>query len=507
MNSKIIIHEKNVEIPNDEDTEMDAFCRLLDTTYAKYEEALGTTKNGKILFIKRRVSERMINNYNREMLYAWDANMDIQLALDPFAVVTYIVSYMNKDETQTTKFMTEALKSAAKENAKEKLKKLKLAYFTHRQVGASEAVYRILPNLRLKDSNIACIFVMTGFPENRSSFFKKVGEQNENSEVENLDVDPEDDDEYDVEDNEIQKKSVKVEGREGNFNEQITFHERYAARPESNDQNIEGRLEKMCLAQFATSYTPTAKLPKTAEIGQDGCSKELTSQKLFNSDICLPKYISLSNGLGYMRLRAYPSVCRIFNSKKYENHEQHYSELVLFAHWRDEINEFHKDFPEDCVREYENRKKDEIHPNRKRMFPGEEIMELAEFSDIIPEHIHDDLDCQGEQNNEDDIIEGCEDDPEFETFGYTGNLNQNPEKPATVQFDDCKYKKISLPTNSGRNQMCRRLVPEQMNILRKIVASCKTIVKAKKDPKVKPKPVRLIVHGGSGNGIYKIQTL
>ena len=103
------------------------------------------------------------------MLYAWDANMDIQLALDPFAVVTYIVSYMNKDETQTTKFMTEALKSAAKENAKEKLKKLKLAYFTHRQVGASEAVYRILPNLKLKDSNITCIFVMTGFPE--KSFF------------------------------------------------------------------------------------------------------------------------------------------------------------------------------------------------------------------------------------------------------------------------------------------------------------------------------------------------
>jgi hypothetical protein len=297
MLTKIVseMHEKKVEIPNDEDAEMDAFCRLLDTTYEKYEKALSTTKNGKILFIKRRISERMINNYNREMLYAWDANMDIQLALDPFAVVTYIVSYMNKDETQTTKFMTEALKSAAKENAKEKLKKLKLAYFTHRQVGASEAVYRILPNMRLKDSNIACIFVMTGFPENRSSFFEKVGEQNENAEVENLDIDSDDDDFEDVE---IQRRSVKVEGREGNFKEQITFHERYAARPESNDPNIEGRLEKMCLAQFATSYVPTTKLPKTAEIGQDGCSKELSTQKLFNSDICLPKYILLSDGLG-----------------------------------------------------------------------------------------------------------------------------------------------------------------------------------------------------------------
>ena len=56
------------------------------------------------MFLKRRIKERWINNYNPEMLHAWNANMDIQLAIDTYAIITYIVSYMNKAETQMTKF-------------------------------------------------------------------------------------------------------------------------------------------------------------------------------------------------------------------------------------------------------------------------------------------------------------------------------------------------------------------------------------------------------------------
>ena len=73
-----------------------------------------------------------------------------------------------------TKFMKDALNSVAKDNAKEKLRTLKMAYLTHRQVGVAEATYRILPGMKLKDSNIKCIFVTTGFPESRSRFYQKV---------------------------------------------------------------------------------------------------------------------------------------------------------------------------------------------------------------------------------------------------------------------------------------------------------------------------------------------
>ena len=58
--------------------------------------------------MKRNVKDRFINNFNPEMLDAWNANHDIQLALDPYAVISYIVNYMNKDETQMTKNLKEA---------------------------------------------------------------------------------------------------------------------------------------------------------------------------------------------------------------------------------------------------------------------------------------------------------------------------------------------------------------------------------------------------------------
>merc|ERR1711952_618398 len=104
------MEEKGLKVELDSDSELNVFCQgLLGVTYEEYEEALKTTKKGKILFLKRKIKERMINNYNPEMLFAWNANMDCQLAIDTYAIITYIVSYMNKDETNMTKFLKEAL--------------------------------------------------------------------------------------------------------------------------------------------------------------------------------------------------------------------------------------------------------------------------------------------------------------------------------------------------------------------------------------------------------------
>ena len=139
-----------------------------------------------------------------------------------------------------------------------------------------------------------------------------------------------------------------------------------------------------------------------------------------------------------------------------------------------------------------------VNKNRKKMYPGEDIIDLGEFHNLKPEHVYDKLDCQGEQENLDDLLNGCIDDPEFESFGYLGNLDQRGEEYA-VGVEDFKYKKISLPSSSELNQMSRCLVPEQMNALRKVVSACKEIVKAKHNTSVKPKPLRMIIHGGAGN--------
>ena len=76
-----------------------------DTNEEEYVKLLSISEKGKVLILKRECKERFINNYNPEMIRAWNANMDIQLVVDPYAVVSYITCYMRKDETQITKFL------------------------------------------------------------------------------------------------------------------------------------------------------------------------------------------------------------------------------------------------------------------------------------------------------------------------------------------------------------------------------------------------------------------
>ena len=123
--------------------------------------AISTTKQGKVVILKRRVAEIWINNYNPLWLKCWNANMDFQFAIDEYAIVTYIVSYVGKDETGMTKFLKDALKETKHLSREDQLRALKTAWLTHRQIGASETVYRLIPGFHLTESNIACVFVAT----------------------------------------------------------------------------------------------------------------------------------------------------------------------------------------------------------------------------------------------------------------------------------------------------------------------------------------------------------
>merc|ERR1712029_1079013 len=105
--------------------------------------------------------------------------------------------------------------------------------------------------MKLKDSNISCIFVITGFPESRSTFFRKIVDKSESSETEDVNVDLDENEGEDDDDNddeyedvpEFENQGVKIEGKEGLYTETIRIHDRYAARPHSNKPNVDGRLE------------------------------------------------------------------------------------------------------------------------------------------------------------------------------------------------------------------------------------------------------------------------
>ena len=50
-------------------------------------------KHGSTVLLQRDLDDIYVNNYNPEWAEAWNANHDIQPALDYFAVITYITDY------------------------------------------------------------------------------------------------------------------------------------------------------------------------------------------------------------------------------------------------------------------------------------------------------------------------------------------------------------------------------------------------------------------------------
>ena len=158
----------------DKNSTLEQILEKLEIDEEDYENALQVSERGKQVILKRRPNECFINNYNKRLITAYQANMDIQFCTDAYAVVTYICDYWSKDETGMTDYLKEALKEAKSLENRELLSHLKRTYMAKRQIGSCEAVYRGIPTLHLQGSNIACTFVQSGFPENQSQFLKKV---------------------------------------------------------------------------------------------------------------------------------------------------------------------------------------------------------------------------------------------------------------------------------------------------------------------------------------------
>ena len=142
---------------------------------------------------------------------------------------------------------------------------------------------------------------------------------------------------------------------------------------------------------------------------------------------------------------------------------------------------------------------DELKANKKSIYPGEEMLDIidtTDLEDMKPADLYDTLASQNIQQNEDDTEEGCTDDPTFESFGYTGNLGQSVKDTS----DDCKFKTIRLPDEEKLKAITRRLVTEQMDALRMVVETMKNVIRARENYNLCFEPLRLIVHGGAGVG-------
>ena len=215
-----------------------------------------------------------------------------------------------------------------------------------------------------------------------------------------------------------QKKPVQIAGRDGDYQAATNVLDRYPLRP--------NHLEDMTLAQFATIFIVAYQIPKNVQFDSDGCSTDLSEQTVLNTQIFLSNVIKLKEMESLMKLRRFPLVLRIHSSKRKEGHEEHYSELVLFVPWRDERKEFCRWDPKQCIEIY-NMKKNELQANKAKVFPGEEIIDAlntVDLEQLKPSHLYDSIASQNVQQNDDDQDLGTIDDPDFESFAYTGNLGQ-----------------------------------------------------------------------------------
>ena len=405
-------------------------------------------------------------------------------------VVSYITDYYSKDESGTTAELKLALKDAKAQqmSVRDMMHYLKRAYQSKRQIGLSEAIYRMTPELHLRKSNNATKFVHSGFPQNIDGFLRQVQKDDDGNS-----------DEEEGEDEDDGSTYLRIEGRTGLFKKDLSDHEKYKNRPKQMNENTMKEEEwNITLAQFATSYNMCSKKPEDVTwLGNMSVTKGKIKNYIDNE--YLPKYIKLLTKKDiFLQLRTYSYVMRMQASRRKTGWEEFYAEMQLFYPWRDENEDLMLDDQDGCLRKFDE-VKEEILRVKKKVFPylhvKEDINSIWEEEDYKrPSHIYDTLDSALEQENLDAEEEGTEEipGPEFDT-----NINDEDDQQAINEKADHKYQRLDLKVDEELYDLARSLVPEQMAVLQKVVEYCKIVSCSKCS---KQQPLRLIVEGGAGVG-------
>jgi len=210
-----------------ENIDFEEFLQSLSLTSKEYIFAVRSSIRRATVFLRRETSEIFINNYNKKLLIAWRANMDIQFILDTYACTRYCVGYIMKSDGGVSKLLRAAQKEMENGNhtALEKLKRFAKVLCHGCEVSTQEAAGFLLglPNTMCSKQDV---FINTSEPLDKIGFLKP------QKELDKLEDDSEE---------------IFVQG----------LHDHYSNRP------VE--LEDTCLAEFASMYDKVGfrKNPKT----------------------------------------------------------------------------------------------------------------------------------------------------------------------------------------------------------------------------------------------------
>ena len=464
-------------------------CEVAEVSYNDYIKALGMSKSGYKVVLARDLDELNINPFNKEWLRAWNGNMDIQPALDFFAVITYITDYYSKDDTGTMEVMKKIMENSEKKELQERMRQVANIFLTHRQMGEAEAVYKLIPSMTLSMSNVTCQFVQTCRKEERSIMWKKATEDQLNAGL----------------------KAMKLDKRDGLWFQQPDLWSKYLRRPAA--------VEELCFAQFARMYKGLAKEREVSE--EDDCDnqniedvddpesnpvddddnekfhyimtyrgskeKELPS-RIFLKESCIGE-------VSCMTKRNHPAALR-FHRVKHDKDPKRFMlmELMLYYPLRNDVKE---DQIEILYNEkYKDKRKVDLVKNQVMEYM-EDIQEARYYVDQLQREMEVNLkeaaavmlDPAGEQDNDDCEENGNDEHEDYQycnPHDFTNNEDFNSERPA--------YRRVDIVDTKELKEKTRSLDENQREVLGIVIKYTKDIVKSRRSGTPPPKAPLVMVH-------------
>ena len=489
-------------------------CQRADVNYDSYLKALALSGSGDgyRYHLARDIDEIFINSYNEEWLRAWNGNLDLQVTLDFFAVVTYVTDYFTKGDTALLNAMKVAVKDTGCADVKEKMKIISRLYVKLRQIGECEAWYRLLPGLMLTKSNVKCKYAATGFKEERSHMFRSATDKHIQTGV----------------------PCIKLAGKEGLWYQQPDAWSKYLRRPPV--------LETMCYGQFVKMYD-SCSTNKNSDIkleDEDIDDEQEEEEEEEQLDLAeeielldlvedcyyyefdhimsfldngkkgkrLPKIIELQDPIPgeafTMKKRRRAAALRFYKGYKKDPVRFMHQELMLYTPQRDEI-------PRESIEalyleEFQGELK--VARVKRQVMP---FLQSVEESRLMVEEMQKQLDLdltetgvnldpQAEQENEECEEEGEQDHPDFLHLDPGQLAVYDADSSAGNTIPPVPFSRIEVPPSDELYQSINRLDRYQVEVVNIALQYFRDLVKARKNGNPNPVAPLLMVSGGAGAG-------
>ncbi|XP_060776102.1 uncharacterized protein LOC132885442 [Neoarius graeffei] len=431
----------------------DAFFQSLGIDQSMFERAYNIWSTKKNIVMKRNPAEIWVNQYNKDLLRAWQGNMDIQFVMDAFSASVYILSYVTKGEQEPGLLLQRTQNEARNGNldAKQTFRQLGSVYLHNREVSAQEAVYR-LTHMHLKECSRDVQYIPVGENPMRMSLPLHV-----------LQTQP----------------RQQCEDNSSIFMTNIV--ERYENRPQSVE------FEDLCLASFCSEYRVLSK-------SQVRASHDATE---------------LNNNCGFVqrRTRSQPAVVRYPRFSPTRDPEKYFHSLLqLFlphyeaCHLKPPPYESYEQFYQngavkcggviqtvksivDNNRALFEKESDEL--DKARQVLSEENVDLQDaWSHLCPETERERLRCLDLMK---DKVVADEDDDDTTTC--IPDLTAHPQTACSLETNH-----MTMPRQDALD-LLRSLNEEQSKIFYAVRHWCLQKISEKN-----PNPLRLFIGGGGGCG-------